>query len=514
MCGLSCFVHRYTNDSVAFDLEKSLNRITHRGHAKSLYEVDYWENVGLGCHRLPFTSGNEKQPVSSKSGRYHVLLNGELYNFHSVAGRANLESDTKQFADSLEERGIESLAELDGMFAVVVLDTQLRKLHFSRDRLGIKPLYYSVSEEALILSSEIKGISHFSKFHDIRHVQPGAVWTLDLESFELTDSKFAVSSPVEFDLNDYPGALLAALRRSVVNCTSDRKSYGIFLSGGIDSSLIYALMHEAGVDVVPIVLGSQSASDRKEAAALCARYGQDPYRILCPPEDDLFRTIHTTIRAVESFEPNLVRQSSLSTLLGHGAQAMGLDVVLCGEGADELFGGYPELVRSNDFVNERLSFLADLHRTQLQRVDRTAMDHTVEVRVPFLNNEIIDLALAREFEAHQVAPNAPEGKRSKVLLRYAARNVLDERIRWRKKVVLSEGAGLRGNHPTTGMFTEIFNTSIPNGDLEVGADEIAEWSLNSLEEIFYFKIFKQFGYSKYSDAKKRVHANAIHTIAR
>jgi len=501
------------DDVVRYELTKSLNRITHRGHAKSLFEMEIWENVGLGCHRLPFTSNDESQPVTSSSGRFKVLLNGELYNLHPQYSRAKSQSDTKRFSELLDKHGIEALSHLDGMFALVVLDTGRRRLYFARDRLGIKPLYYAQSDDAIIASSEIKGISHFSKFDDIFHVEPGTVISICIDTFEMRTHKFtSENSSIELEAREYSSALIEALRKSVQNCTSDRKKYGIFLSGGVDSSLIYALAHEAGRDVVPIVLGSKTADDRNEAIALSHEFGQEPYKILCPPESDLFRTIHTTIRTIESFEPNLVRQSSLSMLLGQGAQAMGLDVVLCGEGADELFGGYPELVHSEYFETDRQKFLKDLHRTQLQRVDRTAMAHTVEVRVPFLSNDVINLALAPSFSKSQVNPSAVPGRRSKVLLRAAARNVLGDRIRWRQKTVLSEGAGLRGNHPTEGMFADIFQNGLPGHLTEVEDEDMLQWSLRSKEECFYFNIFKQYGYTKYVGGKTRVFANAVHTM--
>lgn len=511
MCGISCYTHSGEKETVLYELKKSLNRITHRGHAKTLFETETWENVGLGCHRLPFTSGNEKQPVTSDSGRYKVLLNGEIYNLHPTCLGENTDSDTKRFANSLDRQGLGALANLDGMFALIMLDTQKRLLHFVRDKLGIKPLYYAVNARACLASSEIKGISHFSKFDSINHVPPGSVVTIPLDTLEVEMEVFSRQDDIDVAPEEFPAVLLNALRKSVLECTSDRYNYGIFLSGGIDSSLIYALMHEAGRNVRPIVLGSENAGDRNAAVALCEHYGQVPYKILCPDEAELFRTIHTTIRTVESFEPNLVRQSSLSMLLAQGAQAMGMDVVLCGEGADELFGGYPELVRSKNFSTDRQKFLEDLHRTQLQRVDRTAMAHTVEVRVPFLSNDVINLALSSAVEHLHVNPGAVPGKRSKILLRKAAGEVLGEEIRWRSKAVLSEGAGLRGNHPTNGMFADIFRNGLPQSAYEVAPNDASEWSLTSSEERFYFKIFKQFGYEKYVDAKMRVHANAIHT---
>jgi asparagine synthase (glutamine-hydrolysing) len=511
MCGIAGAVSLSSKEIIGFDLRRSLSRITHRGHAKAQNEIEIVGNVGLGCHRLPFTSGDEPQPVTSEGGRYKVLLNGELFNFHPAASKIH-SSDTKQLANALEQKGLDCLKELDGMFAAIIFDGQENKLHLVRDRIGIKPLYFSSTRDAFLASSEIKGISHFSKFTEIFHVAPGEIRTISLSSLEMSSTSFVQKKQHDLTQENYSHSLVEAVKESVSASVSDRKVYGVLLSGGLDSGLIYALMHEAGVHVKPIVLGSESAEDRLAAMQLCKIYGQEPYLILCPKEADLFRTIHSTIKAVESFEPNTVRQSALSMLLAHGAQAMGLDVVLCGEGADELFGGYPELVQAVDFKKARRSFLNDLHRTQLQRVDRTAMAHTVEVRVPYLSNKVIDIALDPRFELDQVAPNSAGGSRSKIQLREAAKGLLEDQFRLRSKAVLSEGAGLKGNDPRSGMFSELFQNKQITDSVEVTDHDALAWSLKTREERFYFSIFKSFGYQKYIPSQQRVSANASHTV--
>lgn len=518
MCGISCIVGDQGSDLLLASLDRSLRPITHRGHSNFQFESLAGEGFALGCHRLPFTSGLEPQPVCSPSGRYQVLLNGELYAHHNHTKSETQRSDTFCLAADIDQNGLGVVEHLDGMFAVVVFDIKDSILHLFRDRIGVKPLYYSSNSESFIANSELKGISRFEQFQEIHHVEPGYSVQYDLKTRQTTTARFAPKIRTnilnDIDYQTYVETIETKLVESVNSQTLDSRQYGLFLSGGVDSAAIYAIMHKLGKDVVPIVLGNEHSQDKYFATKLCNLFGQKPNYVDCPDELDLFRTVHSVIKCVESFEPNVVRQASLSMLLAEGAKSVGVDVALCGEGADELFGGYPEMVERESFVSIRNSFLADLHRTQLQRVDRTSMANTIEVRVPFLSNDLVSLALDSNADSfHFKALDGQPEVITKLSLRSALSNILPEEFRYRTKNVLSEGAGMLGNDPSRGLFGNIFNGAFcpPLPDI---TDEIAsEWSLKSDEERFYFSIYSALGYDKYVDSKKRVFANAKHTIS-
>lgn len=514
MCGISCSINISGKDNSAERLQEILQKITHRGHAKNRFEVHIEQKKALGCQRLPFTSGEEKQPVKSESGRFVVLMNGEIYNLHSIAEQQH--SDTKLATEEIDKLGITALSNFEGMFAFVILDRELNRLLLARDQMGIKPLYYSITEESIDVCSELKGLAQFSDISSVTEVSPGTYIEVDLNEGRILTERGFVSEPVyssePLTFEQYSSMVFSELDKAVCSHSRDRNKYGVYLSGGVDSSAVFALLKKYKKQVIPIVIGNNDSSDRSEAKRICELHGvNEPYKVLCPSENEMFKTVHEVIKSVESFEPNVVRQSCVSMLLAAGANSLGVDAIFCGEGADELFGGYPEMVDREKFLYLRKRFLRDLHRTQLQRVDRTSMKYTTEVRVPFLSTNVINVALDPRANNFHISPEPDNyGFRTKRALRKGLGALLDSKTYSREKVVLSEGAGLKGNDPKYGMFAEIFS-SMPDTELKKAQSKYPEWKIKSKEEAFYFNIFASLGYHKLESSKKRVVANRNHT---
>lgn len=512
MCGIAAVLATPFADQQAASLvTRSLACLTHRG------EPDFWgecwsmPGFAGGTNRLPFTSGTESQPASDGAGRYRVFLNGEIYSLHGVRDRSGApKSDTRAFAEACLAHGVKrALADNNGMYALIVIDTVECAAYLARDPFGIKPLYFSRTDRGVLVASEIKALTCHDFVDIVEHVEPGSLLRISRDG-SIEELHRLRIRPKSDDLDDeaFVVAFRDALARSVREQTRDAHRFAVYLSGGIDSSSVYALAKAAGVEVVPLVLGTAAASDVAAARAVAAHFGDTIETIPCPDEEDLFLHIEETIRICESFEPNVVRQSAVSRLLANGARARGCRVALCGEGADELLGGYPEFWRPGvHFDSVRQAFLRDLPRTQLQRVDRTNMASTIEVRVPFLSAEVASLALSRT-KPQQFAAS-PGGRHAKLPLRKAMIDVLPKSIIDREKVVLSEGAGLRGNSPLGGMFSDIFQRLQPKTSFDPVTRKI--WSLTTREECFYFSIFQRLGYDRYRQARSRVYANASAT---
>ena len=140
------------------------------------------------------------------------------------------------------------------------------------------------------------------------------------------------------------------------------------------------------------------------------------------------------------------------------------------------------------------------------------MAFTVEVRVPYLARDVVRLALNNRFVDAHICRKASRVQRTKVLLRRALSGMVSDNVLNRKKVVLSEGAGLRGNHPISGMLSDIVQNQITQKEFEQLREEGKEWGIKNKEEAFYFKIYREFGYTNYIDARERVHANSVHTL--
>lgn len=517
MCGIAAVFHSRSETEALSVVSGLLSRISHRGSSMHQGEKVSAGTSSLGCNRLPFTSGAERQPVESPSGRYTVLLNGEIYSYHPQACAIGL-SDTALLARAIEEQGIEVLARVDGMFGVIVFDHHLQQLYAARDRLGIKPLYWATSHHGILFASEAKALTPVPSVQSIMDVPPGAILLFtpgEEQPLVLKQTPFANERLFAGDYHEFVDQLGTTITDAVANQSSDKQRYGVFLSGGLDSAGILANLKIMGRDVVPIVVGSPNSPDVSAARALSRALEVPLHIVPCPAEENLFETIHSTIQTVESFEPNVVRQSTISRILAHAARSLGVNVVLCGEGADELFGGYPEFAVSQDFEKLRLKFLADINRTQLTRVDRTAMAETIEVRVPYLANSIVSLALSTATANWFIEENKRQPFAiSKRCLRDALQKStdLDATFINRPKVVLSEGAGVGGNDPHSGLFANCIKSAMTDEHAVQTCNQFPEYDLKSKEEAFYFNIFRSFGYKKIYSSRHRVFANTLNSI--
>jgi len=487
----------------------ALRAISHRGEPSFQAEIAEGEGFACGTNRLAFTSGQTVQPAQSASGRYLVFLNGEIYAWHGQSA-----SDTQCLAEHLDRFGPEGLARLDGIYAAIVIDLYERRGFLVRDRFGVKPLYYSRIEGGLLVASEVKALAPLSYVESIEHVRPGEILSFALA----TPHKLAAIEIAPLDARGlsvhrfeaFAEGLHTRILNVVASQTRDSQRYGVFLSGGIDSSIVFSAAVRAERDLVPMVLGREGSSDVHYAQVAGRHFDRKIDIVECPEENDLIDLLPEIIACTESFEPNVVRQSTVCWVLADAAAERGLKVALCGEGADELFGGYPEFLRSDSVVLDvRQKFLSDLHRTQLQRVDRINMAKTIEVRVPFLADPIASLAL-HVTDAGWLCDRATgETKR---LLRAASGSLVPRQIQRRPKVVLSEGAGLRGNDPERGMFSGMMEQRASEDHLDRIRREHPEFGLRTKEEAYYFSIFKSCGYHKYVGARERVYANRAHTV--
>lgn len=212
------------------------------------------------------------------------------------------------------------------------------------------------------------------------------------------------------------------------------------MSGGIDSTSVLATACKYHDNVTAIIVGKQDSEDRQVATKYCQEYNI-PYIVESPPsEEQLFEQIEQIVRICESFEPNMIRQSAVSYHIAQTASHHGFKIVLCGEGADEVFAGYPEFgLLPSRLIDQKISqFVNDLHRTQLQRVDRTSMHFTTEVRCPFLDTTLMKHSL--QIPASLKIKHQKHHTISKYILRKAMQDRLPAYIYNRTKVVLSEGA--------------------------------------------------------------------------
>lgn len=506
-------------------VQRLLSRIPHRGEPAFQNEIAAGPGWAIGTNRLAIVSSNSiRQPLTNEVEREFLSFNGEVYAGipgveHRGSGRLSQQGgDGPALLGFLGAEEPKALDQIEGMYAFIWVQQEKHRAVLARDRLGIKPLYLSETPRRVVVSSEMKALSPEDDVLEIACCPPGATITLDFKP----RAKVRLSQPQSYfnlrqhaeDINSQelaPEELLKLLRSSVAIRAAHHEPIGVYISGGVDSSAVLSLALEAGVQPIPVLVGRESSPDRIAGLAVSDALGLDPIVQSCPSEPELFESVCDTIRITESFEPNVVRQSSVQRVIAGAAANAGLRVILCGEGADELFCGYPEFVSAGEnWLKLRLAFLQDLHRTQLQRVDRMSMFFTTEVRVPFLDGRVVKAAL-HDRKRQSFLSDSP-GVSTKTVLRRALAGVLPESVRLRPKVVLSEGAGLRGNAPQGGMFADLADAAMDSTEAAEIIHGFPEWGLASTEEALYFKEFHRLGYSKAKFMRERIFANAVHSV--
>ena len=384
MCGIAgTFAPGPAVPDLAHVAERMAGCLAHRGPDDAGVWVDPEAGVALGHRRLAVidTSAEGHQPMRSAGGRYVVVLNGEIYNFRDLAAeleaggmRFRGHSDTEVLLAGVERWGLEDgLRRMVGMFAFALWDREERTLHLCRDRMGEKPLYYAAVDGAWVFGSELRALRAYPGFvgtvdrdvlplllrhgyipapHTIyagvRKVRPGHVVTVRAGGEPAERPYWTVLDAVERGLADpLPSgdgaaardALADALSRAVRQQMIADVPLGAFLSGGIDSSLVVALMQaESARPVRTFTIGFREAAfdEASHARSVAAHLGTDHTEHVLTGQDAL----DLVPRLPELYDEPFADSSQLPTHLIAAVTRRSVTVALSGDGGDELFGGY------------------------------------------------------------------------------------------------------------------------------------------------------------------------------
>lgn len=508
MCGIAAYFNFKPDKSLAWKkkditvlLAETLKKIHYRGVSQNeSYIEDHW---GMGTNRLQIVDEkNGRQPFQSKNKEISCVLNGEIYNYLEIKQKLKKigyifqsNCDSEVIVNAYIHWGKSAFSQFDGMFAIILYDKKNNSFIAARDPHGIKPLYYITSpkpDNTILFASEIIALDPLN--NEVKEVSAGHLF-IDGKNFYTYSSENINSQKLH-----KPQITATNLKKLISNAVKKRVQtelpIAVFLSGGIDSSIILyeAMQHHNKVEA--FVIGNDSASDVIAAKFLCAELGT-PLTHIKATDKQLLDLIPTTIKTIESFEPNHIRGGTLSYLLSKAVSKKGYKVALCGEGADELFCGYGEFIRakmtgeSNDEIKATSQlFIKQLYKTQLQRVDRTSMRHTLEVRVPFLDISVSDFANHIPIEK-LLRKNKNNLWQTKELLRQAYQNILPNNIVNREKSVLSAGAGF-GSNGAEGIFYHHANQQISHEKLILYQTDFPEFALQNKEEVLYFSFYKQY----------------------
>jgi asparagine synthase (glutamine-hydrolysing) len=430
------------------------------------------------------------QPMTGGGSGLWVVANGEIYNHAEL--RAELpgpfatESDSEVVLHLVADRGPSGIHDLRGMYAFAVAGADGR-LVLARDPLGVKPLYWARADDRLLVASELGAFPPEVR-PLVEEFPPGHHWTPDAGLVPFADLRDPLGGdqPVGAEFADRSDAH-EAIREVLVQAVRERMMadvpVGVFLSGGLDSSIVAAIMARAaepGVPVHSFAAGTAGSSDLAAARVVADHLGLVHHERVYTDEEVL-AVLPEVVRVTESYEPSLIRSAVPNFLLAELA-ARSVKVVLTGEGADELFAGYHHL-RELDVAALRdalVQGLETLHHLNLQRCDRVTMAHGLEARVPFLAREVLAVAQRIPMPWKLLGADGQE----KAILREAFAGWLPEEILWRRKEQFGDGSGTAD---VMGRRAEAF---VPDADWR--AVRIAGLPrARSREELGYQRIFAE-----------------------
>ncbi|MDO8317188.1 MAG: asparagine synthase B [Flavobacterium sp.] len=493
MCGILAIIGRAKDEQLVGELSK---RMSHRGPDESDLHVTEKGHI-LSHERLSIIDLHSgKQPIQGTKTAY-MVHNGEIYNHQELRDGIlkghtfRTKSDSEVIVHLYEEFGYDFCNRLDGDWAFVVVDGD--DFIAGRDPMGVKPLYYGLDERGRIyFSSEMKPIADqcktFSTF------PPGHYYTAKTGFVKYYKPEYEDYLKADQELN------LESIRETLTEATRKRLMsdvpIGVLLSGGLDSSLTSAiasrLLAESGKKLKSFSIGLNADAPDAVAARKVAEYlGTEHHEIHFTVEEGI-EILDKLIWHLETYDVTSIRASTPMYFLSKAITDLGVKVVLSGEGADEIFGGYlyfRNAPSAEDFQKETIERVQKLFTADLLRADKSTMAHGLETRVPFLDKAFLDIAV--RIKAEEKMPKTYDGK-EKYILRKAFDTpdnpYLPEEVLWRQKEQFSDGVG----YNWIDQLIEYCSTQVTDEQLVGAAAEFPYNSPATKEAYFYRSIFNKY----------------------
>ncbi|MCL4151750.1 UNVERIFIED_CONTAM: hypothetical protein GTU68_062319 [Idotea baltica] len=420
-------------------------KLRHRGPDWSgIYSSD---KAILAHERLAIVGVNSgAQPLYSEDKKHILAVNGEIYNHKELREKYaddyafQTDSDCEVILALYREKGADLLEDLNGIFAFILYDEEKDEYLVGRDHIGIIPMYHGYDEHGnYYVASEMKALVPVCK--SISEFPPGHFYS----SKDAEPTRYYVRDWMEYDaVKDNPTSkeeLKQALEDAVKRQLMTDVPYGVLLSGGLDSSITSAVAKKfAGwPQLHSFAVGLEGAPDLKAAREVANQIGTVHHEMTYTIQEGL-DAIRDVIYHIETYDVTTIRASTPMYLLGRKIKAMGIKMVLSGEGADEIFGGYlyfHKAPNKKEFHEETVRKLLALNMFDCARANKSLAAWGVEGRVPFLDKEFIDIAM-RLNPQDKMCGN---GKMEKHILRECFEDDLPPAIAWRQKEQFSDGVG-------------------------------------------------------------------------
>tara|TARA_Y100000588_G_scaffold318779_2_gene348491 strand:- start:5410 stop:7098 length:1689 start_codon:yes stop_codon:yes gene_type:complete len=444
------------------------------------------------------------QPLYNPENNNILAVNGEIYNHKELRRNLNIdfqfqtESDCEIILALYKEKGVNFLDDLNGIFAFCLYDEEKDKYLIGRDHIGIIPLYYGhdihgntyVASEMKALIEVCTDIKEFPAGHYLwsGDKEPTKYYSRDWESYENVKDNEADKDVIKKGLED-------AVHRQLM-CDVP---YGVLLSGGLDSSIISAITQKFSAKRIEdddnskawfpqlhsFSVGLEGSPDLEYAQKVADSIGTIHHPIHFTIQEGV-DAIKEVIYHLETYDVTTVRASTPMYLMSRKIKAMGIKMVLSGEGADELFGGYlyfHKAPNDQEFHEELCRKVSKLHMFDCLRANKSMAAWGIEARVPFLDKEFVDVAM----RTNPKAKECKDGKIEKNILREAFEGYLPEEVLWRQKEQFSDGVG----YNWIDYLKEHANEVISDKMMETAQYKFPVNTPDTKEAYFYRMIFEE-----------------------
>ncbi|WP_115717278.1 asparagine synthase B [Gallaecimonas mangrovi] len=478
-------------------------RMRHRGPDWSGIYAD--NNAIIAHERLAIVDMNSgAQPLFNTEKNNVLAVNGEIYNHKAIRKQYQdkyqfqTESDCEVILALYKEKGEAFLDELNGIFAFVLYDATDNSYLIGRDHMGIIPLYigwdsdgnFYVASEMKALTPVCNRVETFPPGHYLssKDGQMKRYYQRDWQSFEGVENNTS-------SVTELRAALDAAVKRQLMSDVP----YGVLLSGGLDSSVISALaqlhaqrrIEDDGQSEAwwprlhSFAVGLKGSPDLQAAKTVADHIGTVHHELHFTVQEGL-DAVRDVIYHLETYDVTTIRASTPMYLMARKIKAMGIKMVLSGEGADELFGGYLYFHKApnpREFHEETLRKLEKLYLFDCLRANKAMAAWGVEARVPFLDKEFMDVAM-RLNPTDKMCGN---GKIEKHIVREAFADLLPEAVAWRQKEQFSDGVG----YSWIDSLKEVTASEVTDHQLQTAQYRFPVNTPDTKEAYFYRQIFEE-----------------------
>ena len=455
------------------------------------------------------------QPLFSPDHKQVLAVNGEIYNHQEIrrryAGKYDFQtgSDCEVILALYREKGIDFLEDLSGIFAFALYDEEADEFLIARDPIGVIPLYIGCDADGKVyVASELKALEgqceHYEPFLPGHYYWSAERQRVGERSSGMPGQKrYYKRDWMEYDaVKDNPASVAAihdALEGAVKRQLMSDVPYGVLLSGGLDSSVISAIAEKFSEMRIEddsktkaywprlhsFAVGLKGAPDLAKAKLVADHIGTVHHEINYTIQEGL-DAIRDVIYFIETYDVTTVRASTPMYLLARVIKSMGIKMVLSGEGADEIFGGYlyfHKAPTAKDFHEETVRKLSKLHLYDCLRANKSLSAWGVEGRVPFLDKEFLDVAMRTNPEAKMCPGKTVEKK----IVREAFADMLPEAVAWRQKEQFSDGVG----YSWIDTLKQITAEAVTDEQMAHAAERFPINPPKNKEEYYYRSIFAE-----------------------